>query len=236
MRIKILFIISFFLFNSSCQNSFNFKNIENYEKTGFSISIKEFNKISIKNKFNEDDVVHKTLPSNTNVRIINPLNKKNILIKVNQNFKYSINREIILPEKYFSELELDSNLPLIKIETVQSNKTFTANTVKIFDEEKKVSQNIETKNVDIIDLTNKTIQKNNLKRITIYYGDFSYKESAQDMLDLLKKDVKNINPTINKINRKYRVKVVTINNVNEFDIFLNKILNTKFENYNISFE
>jgi homoserine trans-succinylase len=128
-------------------------------------------------------------------------------------------------------------LPLVKIETIRTNKTFKAETAKIFDEEKKISQNIETKNVDIVDLSkNKTSKDNSLKRVVIYYGDFTFKNSALDMVSLLKKEIKNVNPTIIQVNKKFRVKAVTISDINEFDIFFNKIVNTKFENYNISVE
>jgi predicted phage-related endonuclease len=62
------------------------------------------------------------------------------------------------------------------------------------------------------------------------------KNSALDMVSLLKKDIKNLNPTVIQVNKKFRVKVASINDINEFDIFFNKIVNTKFDNYNISVE
>ena len=51
-----------------------------------------------------------------------------------------------------------------------------------------------------------------------------------------KKEIKNLNPTVIQVNKKFRVKVATINDINEFDIFFNKIVNTKFDNYNIIVE
>jgi len=65
---------------------------------------------------------------------------------------------------------------------------------------------------------------------------FFFKNSALDMVSLLKKEIKNINPTITQVNKKFRVKAITVNDINEFDNFFNKIVNTKFENYNISVE
>ena len=56
------------------------------------------------------------------------------------------------------------------------------------------------------------------------------------MVSLLKKEIKDLKPTIILVNKKFRVKATTINDINEFDIFFNKIVNTKFENYNISIE
>ncbi len=72
------------------------------------------------------------------------------------------------------------------------------------------------------------------KKLTIFYGDFIYKNSAQDIASLLKKEISNINPIIVQVNKKYRVNAKIINDINDFDIFFNKIVNTKFEIYNIS--
>ena len=134
-------------------------------------------------------------------------------------------------------MELNTNLPIVKIETIKSNKTFKAEIAKIFEDEKKVTQNIETKNVDIVDLSkNKTSKDSNQKKIIIYYGDFTFKNTALDMVSLLKKEITNINPVIIQVNKKFRVKALSVGDINEFDIFIKKIVNTKFENYNINVE
>ena len=157
-----------------------------------------------------------------------------------QQFKTKLSdqeREIIIPDKYLDLLELNLGLPIVKIETIRNNKTFIADKVKIFEEEKKIQQNIETQNVDIIDLSKNNFSNENvLKKITIFYGDFIFKNSALDLVSLLKKEIKNINPIILQVNKKYRVKVATISDISEFDIFFKKIVNTKFENYNITLE
>lgn len=44
------------------------------------------------------------------------------------------------------------------------------------------------KNVDIIDLSkNNSSKNNNLNKLIIYYGDYTFKNSALDMVSLLKK-------------------------------------------------
>jgi hypothetical protein len=165
------------------------------------------------------------------------LNKKSLIVEVNKNSNFKKEREIIIPNKYMDLLELNYNLPIVKIETLRTNKTFKADTAKIFDEEKKITQNVEIKNVDIIDLSkNNSSKNNNLNKLIIYYGDFTFKNSALDMVSLLKKEIKNLNPTVIQVNKKFRVKVTTINDISEFDIFFNKIVNTKFDNYNINIE
>jgi hypothetical protein len=218
-------IVLFFILITSCQTFSNYENNNTYEKIGFA----EFTK--------NDDVIHRNITPNSKVKITNLLTKKSLIVEVNKNSNFKKEREIIIPSKYMDLLELNYNLPIVKIESVRTNKTFKADIAKIFDEEKKITQNVEIKNVDIIDLSkNNSSKKNNLNKLIIYYGDFAFKNSALDMVNLLKKEIKNLNPTVIQVNKKFRVKVATINDISEFDIFFNKIVNTKFDNYNIIVE
>jgi len=218
-------IVLFFILLTSCQNFSTYENNNTYEKIGFA----EFTK--------NDDVIHRNITPNSKVKITNLLTKKSLIVEVNKNSNFKKEREIIIPSKYMDLLELNYNLPIVKIESVRTNKTFKADIAKIFDEEKKITQNVEIKNVDIIDLSkNNSSKKNNLNKLIIYYGDFAFKNSALDMVNLLKKEIKNLNPTVIQVNKKFRVKVATINDISEFDIFFNKIVNTKFDNYNIIVE
>jgi hypothetical protein len=223
MRNKVIFL--FFILIASCQTFSSYENNNTYEKIGFA----EFAK--------NDDVIHRNITPNSKVKITNLLNKKSLVVEVNNNSNFKKEREIIIPNKYMDLLELNYNLPIVKIETLRINKTFKADTAKIFDEEKKITQNVEIKKVDIIDLSkNNSSKNNNLNKLIIYYGDFTFKNSALDMVSLLKKEIKNLNPTVIQVNKKFRVKVATINDISEFDIFFNKIVNTKFDNYNIIIE
>ena len=218
-------IVLFFILITSCQTFSIYEKNNTYEKIGFA----EFT--------TNDDVIHRNITPNSKVRITNLLNKKSIVVEINKNSNYKNEREIIIPNKYIDLLELNYNLPVVKIETLRTNKTFKADTAKIFEEEKKISQNVEIKNVDIVDLSkNNSSKNNNLNKLIIYYGDFTFKNSALDMVSLLKKEIKNLNPTVIQVNKKFRVKVATINDISEFDIFFNKIINTKFDNYNIMVE
>jgi hypothetical protein len=223
MRNKV--IVLFFILITSCQTFSIYENNNTYEKIGFA----EFTK--------NDDVIHRNITPNSKVKITNLLNKKSLIVEVNQNSNFKKEREIIIPNKYMDLLELNYNLPIVKIESLRTNKTFKADTAKIFDEEKKTTQNVEIKNVDIVDLSkNNSSKNNNLNKLIIYYGDFTFKNSAIDMVSLLKKEIKNLNPTVIQVKKKFRVKVATINDISEFDIFFNKIVNTKFDNYNIIVE
>jgi hypothetical protein len=221
MRNKI--IVLFLILISSCQNLSIYEKVQNYEKIGFA-------EIS-----NDGQTIHHTIVPNSQIRITNLLNNKNIIVNIDKISNYKKQREIIIPYKYSNLLQLNSNLPLVRIETLRVNKTFKANIGQVYEDEMKIVQNLEVKNVDIVDLSkNKKSTNTKLKQIEIFYGDFIYKNSALDMVSLLKKEIPNVNPVIVQINKKYRVNAKTINDINDFDIFFDKIVNTEFENYNIS--
>ena len=183
MRSKI--IILFFILIVSCQTFSTYEKNNTYEKIGFAESAKN------------ENVIHQSIVPGSQIRITNLSNKKNIIVSIDKNSSYKKEREIIIPNKYFDLLELNPNLPIVKIETIRTNKTFKAETAKIFEEEKKVTQNIETKNVDIVDLSkNNSSKDNNLKKIIIYNGAFK-----NDKIDFNNKGYKCCKKYRKKINR-----------------------------------
>ena len=174
MKNESFFLFFFLIF--SCQN-FNDTNYS-YEKIGFAGRIDESNSNILRlNNFLENETIHSSIPSNTRVKITNLINNKSILVKIDKNTTYKNGREIFISNKYFDLLELNNKFPLIKIETNRANKTFTAETAKIFEEEKKVAQNITTQSIEVIDLSKNTTEKNIFsKKIIIYFIQvFSFK-------------------------------------------------------------
>ena len=134
----------------------------------------------------------------------------------------------------YKELELNNNFPLVRVETFRSNQTFKSSEGQIFEEEKKISQSIDIKNVDVVNIgpENSSNLKNNFK-IIIYYGDFAYKQTALNFLNELKNLSLSNQPKIKQINTKYRVELFPMNSIRDFDLFYKKVENTKFENYNM---
>jgi hypothetical protein len=208
MYLKNVSILVFAFLISSCQS---FKNYDQktYDKIGFSENDFNFT--------NEDTAYHRLLPSGTKIKVTN--------IK---------NREIILNNKNYKELELNNNFPLVRVETFRSNQTFKSSEGQIFEEEKKISQSIDIKNVDVVNIgpENSSNLKNNFK-IIIYYGDFAYKQTALNFLNELKNLSLSNQPKIKQINTKYRVELFPMNSIRDFDLFYKKVENTKFENYNM---
>ena len=224
MYLKNVSILVFAFLISSCQS---FKNYDQktYDKIGFS-----------ENDFNltiEDTAYHRLLPSGTKIKVTNIINNKSIFLNT-KNKEFSKNREIILNNKNYKELELNNNFPLVRVETFRSNQTFKSTEGQIFDEEKKISQSIDIKNVDVINIGPEISSnlKNNFK-IIIYYGDFAYKQTALNFLNELKNLSLSNQPKVKQINTKYRVELFPMNSIRDFDLFYKKVENTKFENYNM---
>ena len=109
MRNKV--VVLFFILIVSCQSFSIYENNNTYEKIGFA----EFTK--------NEDVIHRNIAPNSKIKITNLLNKKSVVVEVNKNSNYKKEREIIIPNKYIDLLELNYILPIVKIETLRTNKT-----------------------------------------------------------------------------------------------------------------
>jgi len=233
-------IIFFFLLIISCKTIEPTTFIE-YEKIGFAEEIKNENiKEILFNMISEQNIIiHPYLEKNTFVKITNLSNKKSFdsFISEKKNFP-SLNqkREVFLSNSIFKILDLDNKFPLIKIESIKENPKFVAGNVEIFEEEKKISSQIKTDTIEIIDISNEKKNKNNFNTFYIYYGDFAFKDFADQFLTKIKKELGYKKAYLVNSNKKFRIIVSEFNSLNAFDDFYKKVLNTNFENFNIAVE
>jgi len=233
-------IIFFFLLITSCKTIEPTPFIE-YEKIGFAAKIKNenINEIFFNIVYEQDIIIHPYLEKNTLVKITNLSNKKNFesFISEKKNFP-SLNqkREVFLSNSIFKTLDLDNKFPLIKIESIKKNSKFVAGDVEIFEEEKKILSQIRTDTIEIIDISNEKKNKNILNTFYIYYGDFAFKDFADQFLTKIKNELGYKKAYLVNSNKKFRIIVGEFNSLNAFDDFYKKVLNTNFENFNITIE
>ena len=123
MRNKIT--VLFFILIVSCQSYSSYEKNITYEKIGFA----EFNK--------NEDALHRNIEPNNQIKITNLLNKKSIIVSIDKNYNYKKEREIFLPNKYLDLLELNSNLPIVKIETIKKIKLLKPKQQKFLKKRKK---------------------------------------------------------------------------------------------------
>jgi len=232
---KIFFFILFF---SSCQTFEKTTTFIQYEKIGFAEEIKNENvKDKLLNLVSEKNIIiHYYLEKDTLVRITNLLNKKSFVSIVSEKKNFSNltqKREVILSSDILKVLDLNNEFPLIKIESIKKNPQFVAGKAEIFEDEKKISSQIRTDNIEIVDISREKKDKKNLNDFYVYYGDFAFKEFADKFLIKIRDELGYSKAFIVTSNKKFRIIVSNFDNLSSFDDFYKKVVNSDFENFNI---
>jgi len=243
---NLLYILLIFLISNCTTTTKNNnqiiieKNI--FSNKGFTLVYDEdfyVNKI-VSKKLDQRSLVifQRNLKKNSNVKITNIINKKSILATVGNHASYPIFNNSVISKRIASELELDLNHPYIEIISLPKNSAFFAKKAKTFDEEKSVANKVPVSSISINDLNKKKPKKKkkSIKKFSykIKVADFYFKETAQDMINRIKKDTKIKNPKIKKIsNNEYRVYLGPFNDISSLQNSFNDINILNFENLEI---
>ena len=140
--------------------------------------------------------------------------------------------------KRFEELNLNINEPYIEILEILENSSFIAKKAKTYDEEKNVDIKAP---VNIISINDLNVNKKKIKKVsstkfsyTLKIADFYFKDTAEMMLDRIKKKSTIKNPKIKRINdKKYRVYLGPFSSINSLQKSYNDISILQFENIEI---
>ena len=198
---KIAFLFTFF-FVSSCVSDIQRSKSPVYKKElysslGFALiySDETFTNKIVNRKMKNTNlgIMHSSLRKNTLVKIINPLNSKFIIGKINYSAAYPKIFNVVITKKISKLLDLDFENPYVEVIELKKNKKFIAKEANIFDEEKNVAEKAPVNKIEINDLSkdkSKTVKKNKKKRFTLLISDFYYEDTAIK----LKKNTLNLAP------------------------------------------
>ncbi len=195
---KILIIFFLFLINSCDQYvSINKDNInktieKKFKNSGFTLI---YNKnLNIKKLDNRSlEIFHKSLDNKSYVKITNPKNNKSLIAQIkSNNVKFSNFYNSVISTRIAETLDLDINEPYVEIVLISKNSTFIAKKSKTFDEEKNVAEKAPIDGIQISNLSSKVekkVKKKSYKKFSysIKVADFYYKDTAQLMVDKIKK-------------------------------------------------
>ena len=161
-----------FLFFFSCTNVVK---VSLTEKTGFSGNLESLSTY----KKNTQAVVGRDFKGNS-LKITNLINRKSINLQYIEKKPIQESRIIYISDFVASSLEIEKNLPYVKIETIKKNPTFVANKAQIFKEERKIKKANKINDVKIISLSGRKNTKKDNRRNFIYleFGSFYYFEYA----------------------------------------------------------
>ena len=159
MKFKLIIIL---LLLSSCvpQNkTFNIKKPYLAKGIAYVYSDIDYQKKIIKGKMNNNkmQVSHQNLKTGTLIKIINPKNKKSVVLNNIKRIRYPDFYKILITKPVMERLELNVNLPILEIIEIKKNKSFIAKKAKIFNEEKTIPSNAPVTSVKISNISkNKT--------------------------------------------------------------------------------
>jgi len=243
---KVLFFFTLLLAISSCANYNVNKKIKKeriyHSSFGFALIYEDrfFDDKTISKKVNNDDIVfvYNGLKTNTDVKIINPVNSKTIITKVHKHAKYPKIFNSIVSKKISDTLELDPNNPYIEITEIKKNKIFIAKKSNTFDEEKTVADKapVDSIKVDDLQISNETndikkVEKNNF---ILVINDFYYEDSAVSLKNELLSKSKFDNMHVKKISDKqFRLLVGPFENFNALKNSYISLNNLGFKDLNI---
>ena len=249
MNYRVLSIL-FFIFLAGCEQNNSNRNILNqeiltkYKNSGFALVydavLKEEKKITKKIDNRSFLIFHKNLKKNSFVKITNPSNKKTVIAEVISNeAKFSDFYNSVITLRIAEELSLDLNEPYIDLVLISQNSTFIAKKAKTFKEEKNVAQKAPVDGIQIDNLSNSSLQKEDISKDKIFkysikIADFYYKDSAKNMSDRITNETNIKNPIIKTIsNTKYRVLIGPFNDIKKLKDSFNEIKSLNFENIEI---
>jgi uncharacterized membrane-anchored protein len=185
MQYKILILIFFCV---SCSPHYTkFDNRNSYNSTGFALIYNEqdYKKKIIKNKFNNDllQISHKDLRTGTLIKLINPKTNESLILKNFKKTKFPDFYKILITRPVADKLNIDNQLPLVKILEIKKNKLFIAEKAKIYQEEKKISSTAPVTSVQISNISKKIPKKIQINKTDIYILIASfYTDEAANLL------------------------------------------------------
>ena len=157
-----------------------------YSSSGFALIYKDSlyqNKV-VNKKINNDKILllHKSLKTNTAVRITNLKNSKSLDTKVYRKAKYPKVFNALISEKIAFILDINPENPYVEIIELKKNKTFVAKEGNIFDEEKNVAEKAPVEEIQMDNISNATrntsVAEIKKEKFIIIISDFYYKDSA----------------------------------------------------------
>ena len=240
---KSYLILFLFFFSASCVD-YKIPKTERkyYSSSGFALVYEDrFYKEGVISKKIDNDkkiALHNFLKPGTLIKINNPINSKEMIVKINKKAEYPKIFNIVITKNIASFLEIEEENPYVEFEEIKVNKTFIAKKANTFEEEKNVAEKAPVEKIEMSDITkNINLNKSEIKKsnkFILIISDFYYKDTASALKNDLGKKINIDNIFIKEIStNKHRLFVgpfKSFNTLKNVYISLNKL---GFENLNI---
>jgi len=192
---KFNLLIIFFLLVSCSTNSTKISSKIPFNASGFAYiyNQKDFNDKLIDGKLDNTQlqISHRSIKTNSLIKIINPDTKEYLILKNYKKINYPDFYKILITKKVATKLKINEELPLVEILEIKKNKSFVAKKAKIFNEEKKLSSNAPVTSVQISNISKNKTKKKIEKRNNFYIliASFYSKETAEFLKKRIKTEI-----------------------------------------------
>ncbi len=206
---KFKFILIFIFFLSCSPNSSLTNQKKTYTSKGFAFIYNDLDSINkiIKGKMDNEimQISHQNLKTGALIKIINPKNKKSIVLKNIKRIKYPDFYKILITKVVADKLELNIDLPMIELIEVKKNKSFVAEKAIIYSEERKIYSKAPVASVEISNISKNKSQKIKVleEKIYIHVATLYSVDTAEFLRKRIIKEIpefKNKNLKIKNIN------------------------------------
>ena len=202
-----------FLLLCSCTST----SVNKYEKPvlnskGFAYiyTLKDYENKFIKKKINSDELIiaHNKVKRGSLLKITNPNNGKNIILKNSFRLDYPDFYKVLITKPVSNQIGLNENFPYVEVEEIKKNKSFIAKKTKIFNEEKKVHTKAP---VEIVKIDNISLNKSQKKKISEEFNIIIAEFYSKDSATFLKKRITSELPSFNS--KKLYIKSSNLNKI-----------------------
>ena len=163
----------------------------------------------------KNNLIISKLPSGTLVRVVNHQNNKSIVIRTSAQSPKLSSRIIFIPKKIYKKINLNEDLPFVRVISLRENKKFIAKKAKTYEEEKRVKGKINFNKVEIVNLNDNS---DNEKKIYINYGPFYFQTYADGLYKILTLNLKNTKILFKDYKpKKHIISIGPIRNLKEYD-------------------
>jgi hypothetical protein len=229
-------IFIFFILISCANYSTNFKKKPIYTASGFAhIQQNIFSNLKNEKFF----ISHNKLKVGTKVRIINPNNKKSLVLQIKKKIQYDNFYKVLISKSVAEELKLSFEFPFVEINEIKFNKSFIAKKAITQDEEKKIANKAPFEQININNISKKKTSRTKKEKInySIRVTDFYSLSSAKFMKKKLLIILNNSNYNliyIKKINeKKYDLLMGPYNTINKLKNDYIVLVDSNFEDLDI---
>ncbi len=210
-------LIILLVLTTSCKTINNTKyEKKSYYSKGFAYIYDEndFNNKIINKKLKIDEVLisNKNIRRGTLLKISNPRNDKNIIVKNGKKVNYPDFYKVLITESVSNQLGLNKNYPYIEVEEIKKNKSFIAKKAETYAEEKQIPNKAPIEKVNISNLSKKTPSKLDVKpQFVIILGNFYSLDSAKRLKNRIHNESEQL--------KDKKISIKKINN-NNYEVFL----------------